>query len=49
MPPPVRGYDTRELFWRDALIRRYLESEVAKHERNIQAILAEIKKRERRG
>jgi hypothetical protein len=47
MPPAVRGYDTPELFWRDALIHiRYLESEVAKHERNTQAILAEMKKRE---
>jgi hypothetical protein len=32
MPPAVRGYDTPELFWRDALIHiRHLESEVAKH------------------
>jgi hypothetical protein len=49
MPPAVRGYDTPELFWRDALIHiRHLESEVAKHERNIQTILAETKQRERR-
>jgi flagellar biosynthesis/type III secretory pathway M-ring protein FliF/YscJ len=44
----VRGYDTPELFRRDALIHiRHLESEAAQHERNIQSILAEMKKRER--
>jgi hypothetical protein len=46
----VHGYDTPELFRHDALIQiRHLESEVAKHERNIQAILAEMRKRERCG
>ena len=50
MAPAVRGYDTPELFRQDALIRiHHLESEVARHERNIQVILAEIKERERRG
>jgi hypothetical protein len=40
MPPVVRGYDTPELFRHDALIHiHHLESEVAKHERNIQSIL----------
>jgi hypothetical protein len=49
MAPAVRGYDTPELFRQDALLHiRRLESEVAKHERNIQTILAEMKKRERR-
>jgi hypothetical protein len=39
---------TRELFRRDALNHnRHLESEAAQHERNIQAILAEIRRRTR--
>jgi hypothetical protein len=44
MPPAVRGYDTPELFRQDALIHiRHLDAQVAEHERNIQAILAEMK------
>jgi hypothetical protein len=44
----IRGYDTPELFRQDAFAHiRHLESEVVEHERNIQAILAEMKQRER--
>ena len=45
-PLEIRGYDTPELFRQDALAHiRHLESEVAEHERNIQTILTEIRKR----
>lgn len=55
-PPPkadmasaAHGYDTPELFRQDALAHiRQLDAQVAEHERNIEAILAEMKKRERR-
>jgi hypothetical protein len=47
--PAVHGYDTPELFRHDALAHiRQLDAEVAEHERNIQTILTEMKKRERR-
>jgi hypothetical protein len=46
--PQLHGYDTPELFRRDALLHiGRLDAEVAKHEQNIQNILSEIKKRER--
>ena len=49
-PPRVRGYDSSELFREDTLIRlREIYSQVARHERNIQVIFAEIERRERWG
>ncbi len=46
-PQAAHGYDTPELFRQDALIHiRENERAVAEHERNIQAILAEMKRRE---
>ena len=46
----VRGCDSSELFRQDTLIRlREIDKQVAQHERNIQTIFAEVKKRERAG
>jgi hypothetical protein len=48
-PLSVHRHGTPELFREDALMHiRQLHREVAEHERNIQAILTEMKKRERR-
>ncbi len=47
--PEAHGYDSPDLFRRDALLHiQRLNAELAEHERNIQEILGEIKKRERR-
>ncbi len=44
-PLSVHGYDSPELFKEDALIHiRQNDREIAEHERNIQALVAEIKK-----
>lgn len=46
IPPENCGYDSPELFREDALMHiRENEREFAEHERNIQAILAEMKRR----
>jgi len=49
MASAAHGYDTPELFRQDELAHiRQLDAQVAGTERNIQTILAEMKKRERR-